>query len=599
MRCLRSVYQFARSDREQQCFDQVMRQMHVRLGNADPHSDPAEGQRVSVQNGAGPEPSQGFTPTISLTPTRSSAGRWGRENGEMGSSEKVPVFYWPEHPEGQGRLQGVPLKRLILNMNRTPYELRGWCQAEAQWSSMRCSSARLVLLDGLPSLPDEAGKAPMTPETFQTRIAQGSLKFTHRNDQEAVTRLQEKVFLMKAWEAHELVLSRLPRSEMPVLCDSLPYYARLQKLAVNSSRLSDEFFVALQNPALVIEELDLQANDALSLHGLDSFLGETLSLRDLNLSRNCFGDADAEQLALGLARCQSPLRWLDLSFNELGCRGCTALGEALLLRRRGSRVSGLDERFGRSFQELRLRGNRIANPGALALADCLKRSGAQLQVDLEWNLITSDVASAWVDLLVHPDGQPRAVGAPCAAVAQAVAVVAAERRAAERTKMEKRSKFLAKSLALLPLLPQAPFLAAELSSAGGAPPDLFVYATAPAALAAALLLEVFFVLCTGGCRSCRCATLDFLTFLLSSTVNALVFLLSFGSLGFATLHNATEILPGCRASLTCQSLSIFGHVLSAVVLLAWICTLRCLCVLWASSLGPCFHSKDPALMATL
>lgn len=32
------------------------------------------------------------------------------------------------------------------------------------------------------------------------------------------------------FEAHELVLSRLPRSEMPVLCDSLPYYARLQKL---------------------------------------------------------------------------------------------------------------------------------------------------------------------------------------------------------------------------------------------------------------------------------------------------------------------------------------------------------------------------------
>lgn len=48
--------------------------------------------------------------------------------------------------------------------------------------------------------------------------------------------------------------------------------------------------------------------------------------------------------------------------------------------------------------------------------------------------------------------------------------------------------------------------------------------------------------------------MDFLTFLLSSTVNALVFLLSFGSLGFATLHNATEILPGCRASLTCQAL---------------------------------------------
>eukprot|EP00913_Durusdinium_trenchii_P025748 g24164.t1 len=267
-----------------------------------------------------------------------------------GADVEVPVFYWPEHPEGQGRLQGVPLKRLILNMNRTPYELRGWCQAEAQWSSMRCSSARLVLLDGLPSLPDEAGKAPMTPETFQT----------------------------------------------------------------------------------------------------------------------------------------------------LGAR------------------------------------------------------------------------------------QRPAMHAPSGA----------------GTKMEKRSKFLAKSLALLPLLPQAPFLAAELSSAGGAPPDLFVYATAPAALAAALLLEVFFVLCTGGCRSCRCATLDFLTFLLSSTVNALVFLLSFGSLGFATLHNATEILPGCQASLTCQAL-IFGHVLSAVVLLAWICTLRCLCVLWASSLGPCFHSKDPALMATL
>ena len=85
-------------------------------------------------------------------------------------------------PEAGG-LQRVPLR--ALTRNRTPHAQRGWCQAELQWSRIRCEPGR-TLHCGL----DEAGTfvfdglAPCGPETFRRQLSAGQLKFTHRDDQD-------------------------------------------------------------------------------------------------------------------------------------------------------------------------------------------------------------------------------------------------------------------------------------------------------------------------------------------------------------------------------------------------------------------------------
>ncbi|CAE7625612.1 Nlrc3, partial [Symbiodinium pilosum] len=70
-----------------------------------------------------------------------------------------------------------------LEANRTPYESRGWCSAEVQWSCTKDAVSNSAI--------------PLPPHVFAERFADGKgtgLKFTLRSDASEVLRLQAQVF---------------------------------------------------------------------------------------------------------------------------------------------------------------------------------------------------------------------------------------------------------------------------------------------------------------------------------------------------------------------------------------------------------------------
>ena len=110
----------------------------------------------------------------------------------------------------------VPIWELKLNF--TPYAARGWCQAERQWAALRASL--------------KGASVPLPPEMFRSQMRQ--LKFTHQDDSETVFELQKKVFHQKASSTANLLVQDLDGEGLAVLLAALPFYHKLQELAVNA-----------------------------------------------------------------------------------------------------------------------------------------------------------------------------------------------------------------------------------------------------------------------------------------------------------------------------------------------------------------------------
>ncbi|CAE7279355.1 Gucy1b2 [Symbiodinium sp. CCMP2592] len=155
---------------------------------------------------------------------------------ELETLNEILVYWCPDTSRPQlGSLQHVPVKN--LTHNRTPYAERGWCQAELQWSRMRSEAGR-TLVDGYGfNIP---GTAPCAPGTFRRLLADGRLKFTHRDDQQEVEELHDVVFREKAALSTMLLLQELSKSELDVLSEALPYYVKLEVLVILARRCSDE-----------------------------------------------------------------------------------------------------------------------------------------------------------------------------------------------------------------------------------------------------------------------------------------------------------------------------------------------------------------------
>ncbi|CAE7574344.1 unnamed protein product [Symbiodinium sp. CCMP2456] len=125
--------------------------------------------------------------------------------------------------ETTDQVERRPFSELV--MNRVPYTQRGWCIAEVQWMSAKSGIH---------------GYAPLTPAMFQERVKRGLedkpdglvLKFTHRDDLEAVVRLQEKVFLQHSQKRKRLQAHDLPLKELQVLAETLPSFENLEILSV-------------------------------------------------------------------------------------------------------------------------------------------------------------------------------------------------------------------------------------------------------------------------------------------------------------------------------------------------------------------------------
>ena len=144
---------------------------------------------------------------------------------------------------GSKTLKEKPLK--LLEANRTPYLLRGWCMAEIEWSSLRGVNAQHQHIDR-PKDPksetqksdDLNGRVPMIPEKFRQQMEQA--KFTHRSDTDAVIYLQQKIFREKVIECQHLVLEGLPAQEILALARALPHYENLKSLTVRRFQCGEE-----------------------------------------------------------------------------------------------------------------------------------------------------------------------------------------------------------------------------------------------------------------------------------------------------------------------------------------------------------------------
>ena len=334
-----SIYQFYRGEEDnpqQQCFVRAMSQMHVLYSHE-----------------------ATYTYQISTLP------RW--VDVDAPTDAHVAVFFCPDPNEPcRGSVQLVPVWALMRN--DTPYSQRGWCQAELQWSCMRSDSSRLIILDA--HTPNQASMAPMPPEVFEQLVGNGSLKFTHRNDMEAVLQLQRSIFHTKALATQCLVLARLPFEQVLRLTSALHHYTSLKELSVRQSQFSTaaaEKLVEGLELVPCVEIIDLQANDindevAIPLAKL---LIVCRNIKTLNLSLNCIGDDGAVAIAGALAGNMS-LELLAMADNSIRCRGAVCLAGAI--------------RSNVSLIELNLGSNFIGPEGASAWADLLGNADVSLTV---------------------------------------------------------------------------------------------------------------------------------------------------------------------------------------------------------------------------
>ena len=162
----------------------------------------------------------------SLTP----AERWEKTLRE---DEMITVF----HAVSESSVV-EPVLIKDLKHNPTPYNNRGWCIGEMEWSSDRQETAQNQLIDirpdavnrGMWDAPELLGRVPTSPEHFAKKMDKAA--FTHREDAPAVVHLQGKIFLEKVKRNESLNLEGLPRSEFQRLLHALPYFEVLQSIAL-------------------------------------------------------------------------------------------------------------------------------------------------------------------------------------------------------------------------------------------------------------------------------------------------------------------------------------------------------------------------------
>ncbi|CAK9043401.1 unnamed protein product [Durusdinium trenchii] len=220
-------------------------------------------------------------------------------------SEKLafaPAFIDIYHEEGVGQGKGhfgpQPFGKLELNI--TPYSMRGWCIAEIQWMSTQ----RLL-----------TGFAPMTPQRFQERVDKGQhgqpgglpLKFTHRSDAKAVMQLQEQVFHQQAGMRFSLEANDFSEQETFFLAEALPFFVNLKFIDFNHCAIGEE------------------ASEAL-IAGLEC----SKSLRDISFMGCTISDTAAKILSQGFMAASGCCRvmFIRISSCDVGCEGARAFRQA-------------------------------------------------------------------------------------------------------------------------------------------------------------------------------------------------------------------------------------------------------------------------------
>ncbi|CAE7635897.1 Nlrc3 [Symbiodinium sp. CCMP2592] len=231
-----------------------------------------------------------------------------------------------------GKFQDVLLSQLRHNVD--PYDERGWCQAESQWSRMRTRTDRTFILG---HMSDEVfARAPMDPESFKDKVRAEELKFTHSRDGDAVMDLHKTVFKEKAKFCKTLRVMKLPQGEIDMLSNSLQtgLYHNLQLLSITDSTFADQGAEDLAGSIPDLEALQL-----------------------LILERNRIDDQIASHLA-GVLRY---VQHVSFAYNFIGLDAMTEVQNALTTPPRD-----------RGCQSLNLASNRICDKSLSILANCLK-----------------------------------------------------------------------------------------------------------------------------------------------------------------------------------------------------------------------------------
>ncbi|CAE7246122.1 Nlrc3 [Symbiodinium sp. CCMP2592] len=277
-------------------------------------------------------------------------------------------------------VRGRPLKELVPN--RVPYQSRGWCKAEVEWSSCRSRSEQNRQIDA-PD-PDSGfesdvlqGKVPMAPEVFEEGMAKA--EFTHRNDAAAVLQLQRKIFHQKVSECEELLLADLPKGELGQLAKALIHYKKLRVLRLRNIEVGEEEakeFAKALTLNTTTTELEIQVSHSAQAEckalwkALADMLKANATVSTLNLGFNGIGAESLEALAAAVAT-NGTLTTIDLRGNDIGSEGCKALGQAL---KTNDTLTTID-----------LRQNIILAGGLKAIAEALTTNRALTTINLDYN----------------------------------------------------------------------------------------------------------------------------------------------------------------------------------------------------------------------
>ena len=186
------------------------------------------------------------------------------------------------HLESKGTA-ALPLRDLMHN--RRPYEERGWCMAETEWSSTRSASSQNQRIGSEPlEVEDFRAKVPMSPEVFEKQMLRAA--FTWRDDCQMVVALQHRIFHEKVTACREVVLENLPEHEVEELLKVFPHYQQLEAFRLRGFEASP-----VQAKALVELLLSSRATE--------------VELRQGILAEAATGEALAKAMAAGLKQNRS------------------------------------------------------------------------------------------------------------------------------------------------------------------------------------------------------------------------------------------------------------------------------------------------------
>jgi Ran GTPase-activating protein (RanGAP) involved in mRNA processing and transport len=121
-------------------------------------------------------------------------------------------------------------------------------------------------------------------------------------------------------------------------------------------------------------------------------------LEQLNLSNNCISNRGASSMAQAIQKCQIMLQVLDLSYNKIGAKAATSLGQALSANSLLSTLQLDHNELGplggegiaqgllsKSLTTLTLGNNSLGDAGCLAIAKVLCSSPNIKKLDLSYN----------------------------------------------------------------------------------------------------------------------------------------------------------------------------------------------------------------------